>query len=87
MTLEPEATRRAFTDDGYYRSGDLGRTQADGRFVFLTRMGDSLRLAGFLVSPAEIEQSAPPVDHVDNARMRELRRSQAASFVAASAAG
>ena len=40
-----------------------------------------------VVSPAEIEQSAPPVDHVDNARMRELRRSQAASFVAASAAG
>ena len=40
-----------------------------------------------VVSPAEIEQSAPPVDHVDNARMRELRRTQAASFVAASAAG
>lgn len=40
-----------------------------------------------VVSPAEIEQSAPPVDHVDNARRRELRRSQAASFVAASPAG
>lgn len=51
----PEATRAAFSDDGFYRSGDLGYTTADGRFVFLTRMGDSLRLGGFLVSPLEIE--------------------------------
>jgi fatty-acyl-CoA synthase len=51
----PEATQEAITADGYYRSGDLGYTQAGGRFVYLTRMGDSLRLGGFLVSPAEIE--------------------------------
>ena len=51
----PQATREALTQDGWYRSGDLGYTQADGRFVYLTRMGDSLRLGGFLVSPAEIE--------------------------------
>jgi fatty-acyl-CoA synthase len=51
----PEATRAAISDDGFYRSGDLGYTTADGRFVFLTRMGDSLRLGGFLVSPLEIE--------------------------------
>ena len=60
----PEATRAAFTDDGYYRSGDLGYSLADGRFVYLTRMGDSLRLGGFLVSPAEIEavvQEAPGI--------------------------
>jgi len=49
------ATSRAYTDDGYFRSGDLGYTQPDGRFVFLARIGDSLRLGGFLVSPAEIE--------------------------------
>ena len=58
----PEASRDAFTADGYYRSGDLGTTLANGRFVFLTRMGDALRLGGFLVSPAEIEsvvQEAP----------------------------
>ena len=52
---DPGATRDAFTADGYYGSGDLGYTLADGRFVFLTRMGDALRLGGFLVSPAEIE--------------------------------
>lgn len=61
---DPEATRAAFTGDGYYRSGDLGSTLADGRFVYLARIGDALRLGGFLVSPAEIEsvvQEAPGV--------------------------
>jgi fatty-acyl-CoA synthase len=52
---DPQATREALTADGYYRSGDLGCTTPDGRFVFLARMGDALRLGGFLVSPAEIE--------------------------------
>lgn len=51
----PDATTAAFTADGWFRSGDLGMTCADGRFVYLARMGDVLRLGGYLVSPAEIE--------------------------------
>ena len=61
---DPEATLAALTPDEYYRSGDLGCTLADGRFVFLARIGDALRLGGFLVSPAEIEavvQEAPGI--------------------------
>jgi len=50
------ATAAAFTGDGYFRTGDLGYTLADGRFVYLARMGDVLRLSGFLVSPAQIEE-------------------------------
>jgi fatty-acyl-CoA synthase len=50
-----EANRAASTDDGWFRSGDLGHTTPDGRFVFIARLGDALRLSGFLVSPAEIE--------------------------------
>jgi fatty-acyl-CoA synthase len=50
-----EATRAAMTADGYFRTGDLGHTLADGRFVFHARMGDVLRLSGFLVSPVQIE--------------------------------
>ena len=49
------ATRAAFTGDGYLRTGDLGYSTEDGGFVFLARLGDALRLDGFLVSPAEIE--------------------------------
>lgn len=53
---EPEATARALGADGWFRSGDLGRLTADGGFEFLARLGDSLRLRGFLVDPAEIER-------------------------------
>ena len=52
---DEEAARRAFTDDGYLRSGDLGCLTEPEGFVYLTRQGDVLRLGGFLVSPAEIE--------------------------------
>ncbi len=50
-----EATRAARTGDGYVRSGDLGYT-VEGGFAFLSRMGDVLRLSGFLVNPLEIEE-------------------------------
>ena len=50
------ATAAALTEDGYFKTGDLGYTLPDGRFVYLARMGDTLRLSGFLVSPAQIEE-------------------------------
>ena len=53
--LNPEATAEAMTEDGFLRTGDLGQLTDDGRFLYLQRMGDVLRLGGFLVSPAEIE--------------------------------
>ena len=53
--LNAQATAEAFTEDGYFRTGDLAVIEADGSFTYLARMGDTLRLGGFLVSPAEIE--------------------------------
>ena len=53
----PQATRDVSTDDGFLRTGDLGYTIDERSFVFLARMGDTLRLGGFLVSPAEIEET------------------------------
>jgi fatty-acyl-CoA synthase len=50
-----DATGEATTADGWFKSGDLGHTTSERDFVFLTRLGDALRLSGFLVSPAEIE--------------------------------
>ncbi len=51
----PEATAKALTPDGFYRSGDLGYTVSEREFVFLARIGDALRLSGFLVNPVEVE--------------------------------
>lgn len=44
-----------WTADGWFRSGDLGVLVDDGVFAYVCRMGDALRLRGFLVDPAEIE--------------------------------
>ncbi|HYG41851.1 MAG TPA: AMP-binding protein [Bordetella sp.] len=52
----PQATADALTADGYFKTGDLGYTIGPRQFVFQARLGDSLRLAGFLVNPAEIER-------------------------------
>ena len=51
----PEATAAAMTEDGFLRTGDAGRMRADGSFVYEARMGDTLRLAGFLTAPSEVE--------------------------------
>ncbi|WP_247891189.1 AMP-binding protein [Azospirillum aestuarii] len=51
----PEATRDAFTEDGFFITGDLATMRVDGGFIFKGRSGDVLRLGGFLVDPAEIE--------------------------------
>ena len=61
----PEATRNAMTADGYFKTGDLGYSVSDRQFVFQTRMGDSMRLSGFLVNPAEIEHA---IENFDNVR-------------------
>lgn len=52
----PAAAATAFTPDGWFRSGDLGSTLDDRSFVFAARLGDSLRLRGYLVDPREIEE-------------------------------
>ena len=52
---DERASRETLTADGFVRTGDLGYLDGEGGFVFLSRMGDVLRLGGFLVSPAEIE--------------------------------
>jgi fatty-acyl-CoA synthase len=49
------ATARGITEDGFVRTGDCGYTRADGSFVLEARIGDVLKLSGFMVSPAEIE--------------------------------
>jgi fatty-acyl-CoA synthase len=63
----PEATEKAFTHDGFYRTGDLGYLRPDGSLVYESRMGDSIRLGGFLVSPSEIEAVLKDMPAVEDA--------------------
>ena len=83
----PEATAEAFTEDGWFRTGDLAYREADGRFCYVTRMGDVLRLGGFLVSPQEIEavlEEHPDIAGVQVVGVTLDREPVAVAFVLAS---
>lgn len=60
----PEATRKAVHEDGYFCTGDLGYTLDARTFVFQGRDGEHLRLGGFLVNPMEIEAFIRGLDGV-----------------------
>jgi fatty-acyl-CoA synthase len=47
--------RPDFTDDGFFRTGDVAEADAERGFVYVARGGDALRLGGYLVAPREIE--------------------------------
>lgn len=67
------AAGRAFTEDGWFRSGDLGVIGEDGGTEYICRMGDVLRLRGFLVAPAEIEARLAEHETVDGAKVVGVR--------------
>jgi fatty-acyl-CoA synthase len=50
----PSATARAIDADGMFRTGDLAHL-VDAGFIYEARIGDAMRLGGFLVNPEEIE--------------------------------
>ncbi len=71
-------------DGDWFRTGDLAdHDPSDPReFTFLTRMGDVLRLGGFLVAPAEIEAVLMGLDGVLEAQVVALDRPSGARPVA-----
>jgi fatty-acyl-CoA synthase len=52
---KPEETHAAFTDDGWFRSGDLGVRDHAGRVIFRGRLKETLRISHHMVAPGEIE--------------------------------
>ncbi len=51
----PDKTAEEFTDDGYFRTGDVGRQDPDGRVWISGRAKDLIISGGFNVYPKEIE--------------------------------
>ena len=52
---QPEETAKAFTADGFMRTGDIGIMQANGRFKIVDRKKDMIIVSGFNVFPNELE--------------------------------
>ena len=77
-----QATAAAMTADGYVRTGDLGQLDGRGGFTYLSRMGDVLRLSGFLVNPLEIETHIQKVPGISGCQTVAVPRPEGVRAVA-----
>lgn len=56
--------RSAFSDDGYYSTGDLCFLDDSDAMVFVGRASEMVKRAGINVSPAEVEDALPRHENV-----------------------
>ncbi|MFF3645058.1 AMP-binding protein [Streptomyces sp. NPDC002564] len=69
---DERATARAFTDDGWFRTGDLGHLDADGRLMLVGRTKDSVIVNGVNYYSHDLETVLD--------ELGEVRRGQVAAF-------
>ncbi|HEY0877980.1 MAG TPA: malonyl-CoA synthase [Zeimonas sp.] len=60
----PEKTREEFTEDGFFRTGDVGTWDANGYLSIVGRSKDLIITGGYNVYPKEIESYLDEIDGV-----------------------
>ncbi|MGB3500817.1 MAG: class I adenylate-forming enzyme family protein [Mesorhizobium sp.] len=61
----PEATRDAYTQDGWLRTGDTAILRADGNIEFVGRRSEMFKSGGYNVYPREIELALEELDAIE----------------------
>jgi len=61
---DAEETRKAFTADGFLKTGDIARIDEDGFIWLIDRSKDMINVSGFNVYPNEVEQVIDKFDGV-----------------------
>jgi fatty-acyl-CoA synthase len=54
--VSAENNAKAFTADGFFRTGDMGQLTAEGWLQFLARTTEMIKRAGINIAPAEVEE-------------------------------
>ncbi|MBV9649744.1 MAG: AMP-binding protein [Pseudonocardiales bacterium] len=62
---DPQLTKAAFTDDGWFRTGDLAWANPDGSFSYWGRADDLINRGGMKFTGAEIEQLLADIPDID----------------------
>ena len=65
----PEESAKAFRD-GMFRTGDLARREADGRYVIIGRNSDMIKINGNRIEPAEVEAAIKQALGIDWAAVK-----------------
>ena len=53
---DPVKTAESFDESGFFRTGDLGQLDADGRLYFKGRIKEMIKSGGINIAPAEVEE-------------------------------
>lgn len=60
----PDATAEVMTEDGFFKSGDMGFMNPDGQTKIVDRKKDMILVSGFNVYPNEVEEVAVGHEHI-----------------------
>jgi acyl-CoA synthetase (AMP-forming)/AMP-acid ligase II len=61
-----EQSKACMTDDGYYKTGDIGYMDANGNFYITDRVKELIKYKGFQVAPAQLEGYLVGHPHIDD---------------------
>lgn len=78
-----EHNQKAFTDDGWYRTGDVVRRDPSGSLVVLGRTKDLINRAGEKISSEEIENLLYRISNVEHATVLSMPDAQKGELVCA----
>jgi fatty-acyl-CoA synthase len=63
---QPEITKTSFDEDGFFYSGDLGRSLQNGCLTIVGRKKEMIIRGGFNVYPVEVEEQIRLIEGVEN---------------------
>ena len=68
---DPQLTKAAFTDDGWFRTGDLAWANPDGSFSYWGRTDDLINRGGMKFTGAEVEQLLADIPDIEQQAVME----------------